>query len=402
MLFSSFKHRNYLVFSAGVAISNIGTWTHRLAQDWLVLDITGSAKSLGIVVAAQFLPGVFFGIYGGVLADKFDQRRILILCNFAGVALTLLLGLAVLLDFVTFGILVAAALALGIASAIEGPARQSYYVRLVGDVDLPNALSWNQVNLYLGRLVGPLVAGFLIQYYGMAPAFFLNSLTYLVAVYTLFVIRPNLYILEQAVRSKLNQESLYSAVSYLRSTKKVSTSILIVSLAALLGMDMQITSVLMVRSEFNGNAAVLGILSAIFAAGAILGSVMFAKKKMEMDLTFIGKRILYVSLVWLLAAFAPNYLIYAITLFLVGYFSVGVAISGNMSIRQFVDPGLYGKVWGIYISLWLTALAIGAPIIGFISELASVRVAIAGGALIAILIALSTIWTMKKRPQWIS
>jgi MFS family permease len=402
MLLASFKHYNYRMFFAGTAISNIGTWNHRLAQDWLVLELTGSAKSLGLVVAAQFLPGIFFAIYGGVLADKFDLRRILKACNIAGVVLALLLGLAVLTETANFSIVFAAAFTLGIATAIEGPVRQSYYVKLVGDQDLPNALSWNQINLYFGRLAGPLIAGLLIEFVGMAPAFFLNGMTYLIAFLTLVVMKTNSYIDSPVEHGESSDHTLKDAARYLVGNRKALLSISIVSFAAFLGQDMQVTSAIMVKDEFGGNAASLGALGAIFAFGAIMGSLTHARKKFELTILFLGKRVIYVSVVWLLAALSPNYLTFAALLFAVGFFSMGVNISGNMSVRTFVAPWFYGKVWGIYIALWLAALALGAPIIGLISELTSARIAIGVGGITSAIVGVVTIWAVKRRPQWVN
>jgi len=395
MLISAFKFRNYRRFYAGTAISNAGNWTHRLAQDWLVLQLTGSATALGIVVAAQFIPGIFFGVYGGVLADKFDQRKVLLGCYGAGAVLASALGAFVYLDLVTYGIVVVAAFLLGIATAIEGPVRQSYYVMLVGDEHLPNALSWNQVNLYFGRLVGPLTAGVLIETIGMAPSFFFNGFTYLLAVLAIVAINVNSYELATTKAQPGESETLVSALRYLRTNKEVLFAISIVSFAAMMGQDMQVTSALMASQEFKGSAASLGLLGSLVAAGAIVGSVAFTRKKFTLDLAFISRRVIYVSIVWYLASLAPTYATYALALFLVGYFAMGVNISGNMSIRVFVDARFYGKVWGIYIALWLTAIAMGGPILGLISENFSIRAAIATGALTSAGVALLTLAALK-------
>lgn len=399
MLISAFKFQNYRRFYAGTAISNAGNWTHRLAQDWLVLQLTGSATALGIVVAAQFIPGIFFGVYGGVLADKFDQRKVLLACYGAGSLLAGALGLLVYLDLVTYAIIVTAAFLLGITTAIEGPVRQSYYVMLVGDEHLSNALSWNQVNLYFGRLVGPLTAGLLIETLGMAPSFLWNSVTYLLATMAILAIKVREYELASTKEGVEESETLVSSLRYLRTNKQVLIAILVVSFASMMGQDMQVTSALMASKEFKGNATSLGLLGSLVAAGAILGSVAFARKKFQLDLAFLSRRVIYVSIVWFLASFAPTYPTYAMALFLVGYFSMGVNISGNMSIRTFVADRFYGKIWGIYIALWLTAIAIGGPLLGSLSEVISIRGAIAFGAIGSLAVALLTLLSL--RAGWI-
>ena len=162
MVFSALKNGNYRKFYIATLVSTFGTFTQRVAQDWLTLDLTSSAKSLGLIVAAQFLPGIVFAIYGGVLADRYDQKRILFWLNFAGFVIATSTGILVATGQITFEILLFSAFLLGIFTGLDGPVRQSYYVLLVGDKDLPNALSWNQINLNIGRLVGPITAGLLI------------------------------------------------------------------------------------------------------------------------------------------------------------------------------------------------------------------------------------------------
>lgn len=395
VLLSSFKHRNYRAFYFGIAVSNIGTWSYRLAQDWLVLDLTGSAQALGFVVAAQFLPGMILSLYGGILADKFDQRKILILCNVSGAILALGLGAIVLVEQATFTSVLIAALGLGIVSGIDGPVRQAYYVRLVGDEDLANALSWNQINLYFGRLAGPLTAGLFIDLVGMGPAFLLNGMSYAIATAMMFVIRSEDYkplraLTETERDSNFDSHSLLVAWKHLLSNKPALYMISIVCAVAFLGQDMSVTAALMVKLEFQGRASSLGLLGAIFAAGAICGSLMFARKKVDITLNLLGKRVCYVAIVWFLSSLAPSYVGYAALVFMVGYFAIGVNIIGNLSIRKYIPPMYYGKIWGIYIAIWLGALGVSAPILGLISEVFSIRIAIALGGLFAFQMGLIT------------
>jgi MFS family permease len=193
MLFSAFQNRNYRTFYIATLISTFGTFTQRVAQDWLTLDLTSSAKSLGLIVAAQFLPGIVFAIYGGVLADRYDQKRILFWCNFSGFLLATSTGILVATGHITFQILLISAFLLGIFTGIDGPVRQSYYVLLVGDKDLPNALSWNQINLNIGRLFGPITAGLLIQFFGTSPGYIINGASYLIAASMLTTIKDIIY-----------------------------------------------------------------------------------------------------------------------------------------------------------------------------------------------------------------
>jgi len=191
MFFSSFKHRNYKIFYIGSTISSVGTWAHRIAQDWLVLELTNSAQALGIVVSAQFLPGFFFSLFGGSLADRLDRRKALMGCNAAGGLIALVLGVLVLTHHANVWNVALSAFLLGTTNAIDGPIRQSYYIILVGDEDLPNATSLNSANINVGRLIGPILSGVLIEAFGTGPSFIFNALTYVFVFLSVAQIRPS-------------------------------------------------------------------------------------------------------------------------------------------------------------------------------------------------------------------
>ena len=388
MVFAALRNRNYRKFYIATLISTFGTFTQRVAQDWLTLDLTSSAKSLGLIVAAQFLPGIVFAIYGGVLADRYDQKRILFWLNFAGFVIATSTGILVATGHITFQILFISALLLGIFTGIDGPVRQSYYVLLVGDQDLPNALSWNQINLNIGRLVGPITAGLLIEHFGTSPGFIINGATYLIAIIFLTTINIALYFPAHDLEASENKVTFFDSLRYLRGNRTVLIPIAVVCAIAMVGQDMQMTSTLMARTVFNVSPSSFGFLVSILALGAIVGSLAVARTSAEIDIAFLGRKALYMALTWFLVASAPNYFTYAITLFFAGYFAMGVNISGNMSIRKFADPRHYGRIWGIYISLWLAALSIGSPLLGWISETFSVRSALYFGAVVTLIIAL--------------
>jgi MFS family permease len=388
VIYSALKNKNYRRFYIATLISTFGTFTQRVAQDWLTLDLTSSAKSLGVIVAAQFLPGIVFAIYGGVLADRYDQKRILFWLNFAGFLIATSTGILVATGHITFQILLISALLLGVVSGLDGPVRQSYYVLLVGDKDLPNALSWNQINLNIGRLVGPITAGLLIEHFGTSPGFIINGGTYLIAIVFLTTINVALYFPAHDLEESENKVTFFDSLKYLRGNRTVLIPIAVVCAIAMVGQDMQMTSTLMARTVFDVSPTSFGLLVSILALGAITGSLAVARTSAEIDITFLGRRALYMALTWLLVASAPNYFTYAITLFFAGYFAMGINISGNMSIRKFADPRHYGRIWGIYISLWVGALAIGGPLLGWISETFSVRSSLYFGAVVTLIIAL--------------
>lgn len=387
LILSSLRHSNYRIFFIGSSVSSIGTWVHRIAQDWLVLELTNSGQALGVVVSAQFLPGFFFSLSGGTLADRFDRRKALILCNFFGSLISFLLGLLVIAGKANITSVTIAAFLLGTANAIDGPIRQSYYVILVGEKDLPNALSLNSANLNIGRLIGPVLSGILIERFGTGPSFIINSATFLVVLLSLVLVKPGLYKTEQHSKEIDSGAKLRAGVNHVLSKPELYMSILAVSFLAMWGQDMQITSAMMAKDTFSRGAASFGALGSSLAFGAIIGALVFARNSALPTVRDVGRAALKMAAVWILASIAPNYFAYAIALFLCGYFAMGVNISGNASLRRYAAPRFYGRAWGIYIFVWQSLIALGAPILGWINQSFSPRIAIGFGAVMATLMA---------------
>jgi len=386
--FAALRYRNYRNYFIGTAISNVGTWVHRIGQDWLVLELTNSGKALGIVVGAQFLPGFFFSLFGGTLADKLDRRKALIVINIFGCAIALTLGILVIVEMANVVTVTIAAFLLGTCTAIDGPIRQSYYVVLVGEKSLPNALALNSMNINIGRLIGPALSGVLIERFDTGPSFIINSFTYVVVATTVFMIRPAEYLLPARESNAEVAPKIRDGISHVLSSKELSLSILCVSFLAMWGQDMQITSAMMAKETFNRGAASFGLLGTAVALGAIVGALVISRKTTLPTVRDVGAKALIMSGAWFLASLAPSFALFALALFLCGYCSMGVNISGNGTIRTYCAPRFYGRAWGIYIFIWQSLIALGAPVLGWINQTYSPRIAIAFGATMALLMSL--------------
>lgn len=385
--FVALTERNYRNYFFGTAISNSGNWAHRVAQDWLILNLSDSAQLLGVVVAAQFLPGFFFSLHAGKLADKVNPKRALIACNLVAAVIAATLATLVLLDRVASIHVVIAAFFLGVTNAIDGPIRQSYYVTLVGEDKLPSALSLNSANINIGRLFGPALAGVVIDQFGIGEAILFNSLSYLLCALSLVSINPTDYRYIHTRKDGL-PVLLRDGFTYVFAEKRLFYSIFAVSFLAMWGQDMQFTSALMAKKVFEGSASGFGLMGSAIAAGAILGAISFARHKTLPSIELLTKRAFYMAGIWFCASIAPNYWIYLIALFGCGYFSMGVNISGNGGIRTYAAPDFYGRSWGIYIFAWQTMIAIGGIALGFLADAISPRGAIAFGASMAVMMSL--------------
>jgi MFS family permease len=383
--FTAMRNRNYRNYFIGTAISNVGTWVHRIGQDWLVLELTNSGTALGVVVAAQFLPGFFFSLFGGTLADKVDRRRALLAINVFGFLIAMSLGLLVILDSVNVLIVTVAAFLLGTCTAIDGPIRQSYYVILVGEKLLPNALALNSMNINIGRLIGPALSGILIERFDTGPSFIINAFTYVIVAITIFMIRPSEYEIVSGKKTSNEMPRIRDGISHVFEKRELFYSILCVSFLAMWGQDMQITSAMMAKETFNRGAASFGFLGTAVALGAIFGALVISRKTSLPTVRDVGTRALLMTGAWFLASLAPSYVLFAGALFLCGYFSMGVNISGNGTLRTYASPHFYGRAWGIYIFTWQSMIALGAPILGWLNQIYSPRIAIAFGATMAFL-----------------
>ena len=388
MFCTSFRHRNYRIFYIGSTISSVGTWAHRIAQDWLVLELTNSAQALGIVVSAQFLPGFFFSLFGGALADRLDRRKALMACNASGGLIALVVGVLVLTHHANVWNVALSAFLLGTTNAIDGPIRQSYYLILVGEKDLPNATSLNSANINIGRLIGPVLSGVLIEAFGTGPSFIVNAVTYLIVFLAVAQIRPSEYMLKIAQHTVATTAKIRDGFSYVLRKPELFMSIIAVSFLAMWGQDMQITSAMMARDTFARGAASFGALGSIFALGAVLGALSFSRRKKLPTIQLIGLRGVLMSGAWFLAGIAPSYSIFAGALFICGWCSMGVNISGNASMRTYADPAFYGRSWGIYIFTWQSLIALGAPILGWVNQNYSPRTAVLFGAVMALIMSL--------------
>jgi len=381
--FVALKERNYRNYFFGTGISNSGNWAHRVAQDWLILNLTNSAQWLGVVVAAQFLPGFFFSLHAGKWAEKVDPRRALIACNCVAALIAAGLAVLVLAGQVNGYHVIVAAFLLGVTNAIDGPIRQIYYVTLVGEEKLPSALSLNSANINIGRLFGPAISGVVIDAFGIGEAILFNSLSYLLCALSLFSIKKSDYRYHHQRKSD-SVILLRDGFTYVFSQKKLFYAIFSVSFLAMWGQDMALTSALMAKNVFAGSASGFGLMGSAIAAGAILGALSFARHKNLPSIELLTKRAFMMSGVWFFTAIAPNYWIYLVALFGCGYFSMGVNISGNGGIRTYASPDFYGRAWGIYIFAWQTMIALGGIALGFLADFLSPRGAIACGASMAL------------------
>ncbi len=364
------NHRNYRLLYPAQVFSNIGTWAQRVAQDWLVLELTGSAQLLGLVTALQFLPSLLLSLYGGVLADRFKKRNLLVLTNIGGGLASAALGILVITGLVQIWHVCVLAFAVGVFSALDAPVRTSFSSELVGREDIPSAISLNSANFNAGRLLGPAASGFMIVAFGTGVSFLVNSITYLLLVIALLMLRGNeLHIQVQPDSGA----KLKAAVAYVLRTREIFLVMMAVFFATTFGLNFQIFAALMATKEFGKGAAEFGILGSILAIGSFTGVIISAKlehlrvPRVVMLGTFAFGALLMIG------AWMPSYETFALFLPLVGGIALFTLISANSFVQTTCEPSLRGRVMGIYLLIFMGGTPVGSPLIGFSAEQLGIR-----------------------------
>jgi MFS family permease len=352
-------------------MSNIGTWAQRVAQDWLVLELTNNdAAMLGLVTAIQFLPAMLLSLYGGLLADRFSKRKLLLLTNTGAGLASVVLGLLVVTKSVELWHVFALALLLGIFTAIDSPIRVSFTSELVGKDDLANAVSLNSANFNVGRLVGPALSGYLIFFYGTGPSFLINTVTYVFMVATLLMIKDkDLHITVKP----LKENKLAEAFTYVRSRPDLMLVMLTVFFTTTFGLNFQIFIALMATKEFNMGPDQFGALGSILAIGSLSGALLAARLEKHRTTKNILRGASLFGLLLMLSAYLPSPLLYAIMLPIMGATALLTLISANTYVQSNTTNALRGRVMGIYLMIFMGGTPIGSPLIGFVAAAIGIR-----------------------------
>jgi len=391
----AFKHRNYRVLFPASVLSNIGTWAQRIAQDWLVLELTGSAQLLGLITALQFLPSLLLSLYGGVLADRFDKRTLLIITNIGAGLGSMTLGLLVISGVVEIWHVAVLAFTVGVFSALDAPVRTSFNSELVGQQDIPSAISLNSANFNAGRLIGPAASGFLIVLFGTGVSFLINSLTYVAVVIALAMMRKDLLFISVKPNSSAK---LKQAVQYVIGQRDIFLVMLAVFFATTFGLNFQIFMAVMATQEFGKGPAEFGILGSVLAVGSFTGVLISARFEHLRVPKFVMFGGMLFGALLMVTAWMPTYGTFALILPLVGGMALMTLISANSFVQTNCEPTLRGRVMGIYLLIFMGGTPIGSPLIGWFAEHVGIRWTVMGCGLI-VLVASAAIYVALRRSK---
>ncbi|MFJ4653605.1 MFS transporter [Nocardia sp. NPDC088792] len=383
--FGSLRIRNYRLFFTGQVISNIGTWMQRIAQDWLVLSLTGSAAAVGITTALQFLPMLLFGLYGGVLVDRLPKRPLLVFTQSAMGATGLALGILTLTGHVQVWHVYATAFVLGLVTVVDNPARQTFVSELVGPEQLANAVSLNSANFQSARLVGPAVAGVLIGAIGSGYAFVFNGLSFLAPIAALLLMRTaELRAGERAPRGK---GQLREGLHYVAGRPELIWPIVLVGFIGTFGFNFAIWLTAFTHNVFHSGAQTYGLLNTLMAAGSLAGALLAARRATSRLRMLIAAALIF-GLLEIVAAMTPSFWLFALLLIPIGMFGLTVNVTANSAIQMTTDPAMRGRVMALFMMVFTGGTPIGAPLVGWITDTYGARVGFAVGGAISALAAL--------------
>jgi MFS family permease len=391
--FSSLRNHNYRRYFAGQAISLVGTWMQTVGQSWLVLQLTGSGAALGTVVAAQTLPVLLLGPYGGVVADRVDKRRLMIMLQTMMGVLALVLGILTMTHEVTVWQVYVLAFLLGLNNCFENPARQAFVLEMVGPDELRNAISLNSVLVNAARAVGPAVAGVIIAVSGVGVCFLLNAVSFVAVVTSLGTLDVSK--LHRAPRTARAPGQIREGLAYVRQTPSLLTPLLMMALIGCLAYEFQVVLPLVARDAFGGSPEVYGFMTASMGAGAVLGGLYIAARGRTGIRSVVSSAAQF-AVVIAAAAVAPNLWTELIALVLVGAVSVGFLSKGNSTLQLEASPTMRGRVMALWSVAFLGSTPIGGPIAGWVGEQFGGRAGLALGATACLLAAGLGVLALKR------
>jgi MFS family permease len=376
--FRSLRSRNFRLFFVGQIISQTGTWMQMVAIGLLVLALTDSGVAVGLVTAAQFLPILVFGAWGGVLADRRDRHRLLIVMNAIGAVVAAAFAVLVLTGTEALWSIYALTLAAGFVTALENPARRALVTDMVEDADVPNAVGLNSTMMTTSRVFGPAIGGALIAGPGIGWCFAVNAISYV----------PQLLLFMRIDRAKLRPSApvakargqLREGLRYVWSEPQLRLPLLLVAAVGTMAFNFSVILPLFATRDLDGSETTFTTMLSIMSLGSVVGALTIARRT-HADTAFLARCALALGVAMVALAVAPVTAIAYLAVIPVGVTSIMVVSGSNAVVQLATAPAMRGRVLALIAVVFLGSTPIGGPITGWISETLGARWALGLGAL---------------------
>lgn len=396
--FRALSYRNYRLFWFGQVISLVGTWMQTTAQAWLVLKLTGSALSLGTVTALQFLPVTLLALHGGVLTDRLRKHRALVFTQSASMIQAFIFGLLVATGMIHLWHIYILAVVLGLINAIDTPIRLAFAVEMVGREDLSNAVALNSTGFNLARVVGPPIAGFMMDTIGIAPTLFLNAFSFIAVLIGLLMMHPSeLFTVQPTQRASVNKH-LREGLSYARHSPVILTILITIGFLGTFGYNFTIVLPLIAEFVLHTSATGFGSLGSFLGFGSLIAALAVAYlSKPNMGRVLIGAGAF--SLLLGMIAFSQVFVLSGVLLGLLGFAGIVFVTSANTLLQLSAPDELRGRIMSVYVLLFIGSTPIGSYLTGVMSDLFGVQAALLICATVSLIgVGVAAIYYRRSRP----
>lgn len=399
-MFVSLGTRNYRLWISGQLVSLVGTWMQRVAQDWLVLELSGgNAFLLGVVMALQFGPTLLLSAWGGVLADRYDKRRLLMGTQTLLALCALGVGLLQVTGVVRIWHVMVFAFAMGCVAAIEGPTRQSFTIEMVGSEHLSNAVGLNSMVFNLAGILGPAISGVLIGIVGTGWVFLINFVSFVGVLTALWSMRPaELHSSTPLPRAKGQLRQGFVYVWQRCDLRMIMATVFLVSS---FGLNFSLTLAVMARQTFGRGAASYGLLSTALAVGTLLGATNAARRTKKVRLRLFFGAAIGFGIAEMIVSVMPTYYTVALALVPTGLLALTFTTAAMNIVQLSVDSQLRGRVMGIYMIAFLGGTPLGSPVVGWLANMAGGRMPLLVGGAVSCLAALGCAAYLQRHPCYL-
>jgi len=389
--------RNFRLYLFGQLVSATGTWVNATASSWLVLQLTHSGVALGVNVALLFLPMLLLGAWGGVLADRYDKRRILIWTQSAFAATAFAMFAIVATDVVQLWMVYVLSVIAGGFMALDNPARQSFYIEMVGEDAVTNAVSLNSAAFTGARVLGPALAGVLIAKVGIQWPFLLDGCSYLAVILALVLMRPAEFHVQ--AKSTRTRGHMKAGLQYAWRTDGLRRPLIVMAVVFTFSLNFPVLLPLLAKRTFHGDAGTFGALSALAGLGSFIGAMVLANRDRRPSMYRLAIFCVATGLALVAIGLAPALPFALFAMVPLGFAFMAFMITGNTMLQLNAAPQARGRVMALYGIVFLGSTPIGSPIAGWIAEINPVwgpRLGLVGGGAVALAMGFGLLWQRRR------